>query len=113
MQTQKTEIQKLPDFTIEHFPDRSARWLFQYTHNVRGLLEIVASELVKFIDFSRLIPLNRRFISDTLQEQESDVVFSVPFRRGSKTEELLIYILIDRTPVDSGCNNGGSLCFPI
>ena len=95
MQTEKTEIQELPDFTIEHFPDRSARWLFQYTHNVRGLLEIVANELVEFIDFSRLVPLNRRFISDTLQEQESDVVFSVPFQRSSKTEELLIYILIE------------------
>ena len=95
MQTQKTEIQKLPDFTIEHFPDRSARWLFQYTHNVQGLLEIVAAELVGSIDFSRLVPLNRRFISDTLREQESDIVFSVPFRRGSKTEELLIYILIE------------------
>ena len=95
MQTQETEIQELPDFTIEHFPDRSARWLFQYTHNVRGLLEIVANELVEFMDFSRLVPLNRRFISDTLREQESDIVFSVPFRRGSKTEELLIYILIE------------------
>ena len=95
MQTQETEIQKLPHFTIEHFPDRSAKWLFQYKHNVQGLLEIVASELVISIDFSRLVPLNRRFISDTLQEQESDMVFSVPFRRGSKTEELLIYILIE------------------
>ena len=73
MQSQKTEIQKLSDFTIEHFPDRSAKWLFQYTHNVRGLLEIVATELVEAIDFSRLVPLNRRFISDTLREQESDV----------------------------------------
>jgi len=95
MQIEKTEIQKLPDFTIEHFPDRSARWLFQYKQNVQGLLEIVANELVEFIDFSRLVPLNRRFISDTLREQESDIVFSVPFRRGSKTEELLIYILIE------------------
>lgn len=95
MQTQETDIQKLPDFTIEHFPDRIARWLFQYTHNVEGLLEIVAAELVGAIDFSRLVPLNRRFISDTLREQESDIVFSVPFRRGSKTEELLIYILIE------------------
>ena len=88
-------MQELPDFTIEHFPDRSARWLFQYKQNVQGLLEIVANELVEFIDFSRLVPLNRRFISDTLQEQESDVVFSVPFQRGSKTEELIIYILIE------------------
>ena len=95
MQTQETETLEFPDFTIGHFPDRSAKWMFQYKHNVQGLLEIVASELVAFIDFSRLVPLNRRFISDTLQEQESDMVFSVPFRRGSKTEELLIYILIE------------------
>lgn len=88
-------MQELPDFTVEHFPDRSARWLFQYKQNVQGLLEIVANELVEFIDFSRLVPLNRRFISDTLQEQESDIVFSVPFQRGSKTEELIIYILIE------------------
>ena len=39
-------MQELPDFTIEHFADRSAKWLFQYTHNVEGLLEIVAAELV-------------------------------------------------------------------
>ena len=95
MPTPETAIREFSDFTIEHFPDRSAKWLFQYTHNVRGLLEIVATELVEAIDFSRLVPLNRRFISDTLREQESDVVFSVPFRRGSKTEELLIYILIE------------------
>ena len=95
MQTQETEILEFPDFTIEHFPDRSAKWLFQYKHNVQGLLEIVASELVVSIDFSRLVPLNRRFISEALREQESDVVFSVPFQSGSKTEELLVYILIE------------------
>ncbi len=32
---------------------------------------------------------------DTLREQESDMVFSVPFRTKSETDELLIYILIE------------------
>ena len=32
---------------------------------------------------------------DTLREQESDMVFSVPFRTKSGTDELLIYILIE------------------
>lgn len=27
-------MQELPDFTIEHFADRSAKWLFQYMPNV-------------------------------------------------------------------------------
>ena len=95
MQTEEIEDRAAVDFPIEHFPDRSARWLFQDKQYVRGLVEIVASELVAFLDFDQLIPLNRSFISDTLREQESDLVFSVPFRRGSETDELLIYILLE------------------
>ena len=41
------EILNFFDIRVEHFPDRSARWLFQDTENVRGLLEIVAAELVE------------------------------------------------------------------
>ena len=95
MQTEETEERASVDFPIEHFPDRSARWLFQDKQYVRGLVEIVANELVAFLDFDQLTPLNRSFISDTLREQESDLVFSVPFRRGSETDELLIYILLE------------------
>ena len=95
MQIEETEERASVDFPIEHFPDRSARWLLQDKQYVRGLVEIVASELVTFLDFDQLIPLNRSFISDTLREQESDLVFSVPFRRGSETDELLIYILLE------------------
>ena len=43
MQTEKTEMQEFSDFTIEHFPDRNSRWLFQYKQNVQGLLEIAAA----------------------------------------------------------------------
>lgn len=39
--------------------------------------------------------VNRRYIPDNLREQESDIVFTVPFLRGQQTEELLIYILIE------------------
>ena len=83
------------DIRIEHFPDRSARWLLQDTENVRGLLEIVAAELVELIDFSQLSQINRSFIPDNLREQESDLVFSVPLHSESETDELLIYILIE------------------
>ena len=95
METKETEIRDFFETPIEHFPDRSARWLLQDKENVRGLVEIVASDLVALLDFSRLAPLNRSFISDTLREQESDILFSVPFQSDAETDELLIYILIE------------------
>ena len=66
MARQEPEIRSFFDIPIEHFPDRSARWLLQDKENVRGLVEIIASELVALLDFSRLAHLNRSFISDTL-----------------------------------------------
>ena len=99
---EETEILNFFDIRIEHFPDRSARWLFQDKENVRGLLEIVAGELVELIDFSQLSQINRSFIPDNLREQESDLVFSVPLQSESETDELLIYILIEhQSTVDS------------
>ena len=83
------------DFPIEHFHDRSTRWLLEDSDNVRGLLEIVAEHLVERLDFSRLLHINRSFIPDNLREQESDLVYRVPFRGESATDELLIYILIE------------------
>ena len=99
---EETEILNFFDIRIEHFPDRSARWLFQDKENVRGLLEIVAGELVELIDFHQLSQINRSFIPDNLREQESDLVFSVPLQSESETDELLIYILIEhQSTVDS------------
>ncbi len=95
MEIKETEIGSFFEIPIEHFPDRSARWLLQDKKNVRGLVEIVANELVALLDFSQLAHLNRSFISDTLREQESDILFSVPFQSDSATDELLIYILIE------------------
>lgn len=92
---QEAEILNFFDIQVEHFPDRSTRWLFQDKDYVQGLLEILANELVELIDFSKLVQINRSFIPDTLREQESDIVFSVPFRSESATDEMLIYILIE------------------
>ena len=83
------------DFPIEHFYDRSTRWLLEDSENVRGLLEIVAEHLVERLDFRRVLHVNRSFIPDNLREQESDLVYRVPFRGESATDELLIYILIE------------------
>ena len=95
METRETETLTFFDFPIEQFADRSTRWLLEDEENVRGLLEIVAEHLVGRLDFSQLSQINRSFIPDNLREQESDIVYSVPFRSESKTEELLIYILIE------------------
>ncbi len=98
----ETEILNFFDIRVEHFPDRSARWLFHDKENVRGLLEIVAGELVELIDFNQLTQINRSFIPDNLREQESDLVFSVPLHSESEPDELLIYILIEhQSTVDS------------
>jgi len=91
----ETETLTFFDFPIEQFPDRSTRWLLEDKENVRGLLEIVAGHLVVHLDFSRLTHTNRSFIPDNLREQESDLVYTVPFRSQSETEDLLIYILIE------------------
>ena len=91
-----TDIRSFFDISITHFPDRSARWLLQYIEYVQGLLEIVApSEFVDHIDFSQLTQLNRSLIADTLREQEADLLFRVPYKHGSETDDLLIYILIE------------------
>ena len=89
--------------SVEHFPDRSARKLLENKENVRGLLQILAGDLAGQIDFSRLVSLNRSFIPDMLREQESDLVFQVPFTSRSGTDdEVLIYILIEhQSTVDS------------
>ncbi len=82
--------------SVEHFPDRSARKLLENKENVRGLLQILAGDLAGQIDFSRLVSLNRSFIPDMLREQESDLVFQVPFTsRAGTDDEVLIYILIE------------------
>ncbi len=89
------EIQDLFDVRIGHYPDKSARWLFKEKKNVRGLVEIVAQELVDYLDFDQLKELNRSYVDDRLREVISDMVFCVPFREASEVSELMIYILIE------------------
>ncbi len=93
--SKEQELQEFYQSLLTHFSDKSIRWLLQERENVQGLIEIVADELVELIDFSQLELQNRSFISNTLREQESDLLFSVPFNSGSETDELLIYILIE------------------
>ena len=93
--TIETDILDFFDMQIEHFPDRSTRWLFEDPENVRGLLEIIIGDLVEQIDFDQIVQHKRSFVRDDLRELEPDLVFSVPFRSDPKSDGLLIYILIE------------------
>ena len=93
--TLTSEIIKFFDTPIGHFSDRSARWLFQNRAYVRGLFEIVAGHLAPRIDFNQLKFIERSFLADNLEELVADLVFRVPFRDESDTDELFIYILIE------------------
>lgn len=95
MNVTNAEIYRFFPSPLAHFPDRSARWLFIDPENVRGLVELVAEHIATLLDFSQLTALNRDFLSDTLREQEADLVFSVPFRDASADQELIIHILIE------------------
>lgn len=83
------------EIVVHHFPDRSMRRLLQDPDYVRCLVEIIAPDLVGYLDFGRGSQQNRTFISAELQERESDVLLRVPFRETSEGEEVLIYILIE------------------
>ncbi len=98
--TQEQEILRFFDIPIKPFHDRSTRWLFEDKAYVRDLVEILASELVARIDFSRLSLVSKNFISDTMREQVADMVFSVPFQTEYRTDELLIYILVEHQSSD-------------
>ncbi len=62
--------------------------------HLRGLLEIIGSDLASSLDFSKVERVNTTFVADNLREQESDLVFLLPFRDTDATE-VLIYILIE------------------
>lgn len=64
------ELRDLSKSILTHFADKSVRWLFEDKENVRGLLEILASELVDLIDFNQLEFQNTTFLSSKLQEIE-------------------------------------------
>jgi len=79
---------------IREFPDKGIKWLLEYGENVKGLLQIVAGDLVNRLDFNRLEQVNQTFIPDNLRKQESDILYLVPFR-SEDLGEVLIYVLIE------------------
>jgi hypothetical protein len=80
---------------IYEFPDRAIRWLLETPDNVKGLLLAAVDDLAKCIDYSRLLRLDRTFISDNFRKREADLVFTAPFTDEQETREVIIYILIE------------------
>ena len=91
MLTEK-QIENFFNIPVSQASDRNAKLLFSDPENVRGLLQIVADELVENINFSRITQIKQSYIAETLREVESDIVLQVPFEMDGKTDDLLIYI---------------------
>ena len=90
------DLRALSNVSSSHFPDRSAKWLIRQREHLQALVAMLAGEIADALDFERVEQLNRSFISDELRTQESDMIFSVPFRNPTpKCEEVIIYILIE------------------
>ena len=90
------DLRELSNVSSSHFPDRSAKWLIRQREHLQALLAMLAGEIADALDFGRVEQLNRSFISDELRTQESDMIFSVPFRNPTEQcEEVIIYILIE------------------
>jgi hypothetical protein len=79
---------------VREFDNRSSLWLLEDPENLRGLLQILDPPLVERLDFARARRINRSFVPADLQEKESDLVYAVPFREGSR-REVWVYILLE------------------
>ena len=95
MARETAETFSIHDIPIRHFPDRSSRWLLSDTENVRALLELVAADVVEYLDFSGMEQINTSFIDNDFGEREADIALHIPFRDGLETDDLIIYILIE------------------
>ena len=89
------EIQTLFRTDIGHFADKSARLLFKRTEHLRGLVMFLTENIAQQLDFSQAKVGNRSYIDEALRDSMSDIVWTVPFRGTSQTDDLTIYILIE------------------
>jgi hypothetical protein len=84
---------------IREFDDRSSLWLFKDPRNLHDLIRLLDPALADRLDFSRARLDNRSFVNADLREQESDLLYSVPFRDDDLDEEeapeLWVYVLVE------------------
>jgi predicted transposase YdaD len=84
---------------VQEFNDRATLWLLEDPHNLRDLLRIHSPPLVEHLDFDRAERVNRSFIPEDLQKEESDLLFRIPFllssAEGEVISEVWIYVLLE------------------
>ena len=79
---------------IREFDDRSSLWLLEDPLLLRGLLQILDPSLVEQLDFEHARRVNRSFIPADLQKEESDLIYTVPFR-GEGGQQVWVYVLLE------------------
>lgn len=90
------DVQELSNVSSHQFPDRSMKWLIRQREHLEALVRMVGGEIADAFDFDNIEQLNRSFISDELRPQESDMIFRVPFRKGTQRhQEVIVYLLIE------------------
>jgi len=77
---------------VEQFPDLSFKWLLDSVDNLRAFLQIVWTDIVNQIDFTRVQKLPESYITDILREQRTDVTFLTTFQGRRKVFTLCIHI---------------------
>lgn len=80
---------------IVHFPDRGMRWLLHDPAYVAGALQILQPDLAAQLDMQHLAPVNSTFVSQTLRQQEADLVYRLPYRSPTQPDDMHIYLLIE------------------
>lgn len=72
--------------------DRRYKRIFSQPYFIQKLLEsFVNEEFIKELDFSSLKRLEKSFINDDFQEKESDLIFSINYKR----EKIYLFLLIE------------------
>ena len=88
-------LRELSQVSSHQFPDSSAKWLLRQREHLEALLEMFLGSLVAAFDFDQIEQVHRSFIPDELRTQESDMVFSLPFRTPQPRQEVIVYLLIE------------------
>ena len=92
--------------SLRQFPELSSLWLLDTWYNLRGLVQLVDSPIVPYLDFKSAVRQETDFISDDLRKEVSDVLYSVPVQGVGKSEAeretLPVYVLLEhQSTVDS------------
>jgi hypothetical protein len=78
---------------VREFADRGIIDLLGSPRNLAELVRIVATDLAALLDFARAERVNRSFIEEALQKEETDVIYRIPFR--DEDRWVWVYLLVE------------------